>query len=142
MEEEEEEEREGRWPRGLPLLSICSSRRMSLSTLQMRLERLRSVERTVDRSVASSLRGTGTGALPVLPGAMATVTILSLNHGPSHPTVTLLSLNRVTLTVTVTVTVTLPSPRPLSPGSAQQLLQRRPGREAHSWHRRTCCSLS
>ena len=84
MGEEEEEEREGRWPRGLPLVSICSSRRMSLSTLQMRLERLRSVERTVDRSVASRLRGTGTGALPVLPGAMATVTRLSLHQGHGH----------------------------------------------------------
>ena len=60
--EEGKEGSEGRWPRADPVLSICSSIRMSLSTLDIRVERLRSVA-----PVPTDL-GTGTGAF--LPGGI------------------------------------------------------------------------
>ena len=60
--EEGKEGSEGRWPRADPVLSICSSIRMSLSTLDIRVDRLRSVS-----PVPTDL-GTGTGAF--LPGGI------------------------------------------------------------------------
>ena len=60
--EDGKEGSEGRWPRADPVLSICSSIRMSLSTLDIRVDRLRSVS-----PVPTDL-GTGIGAF--LPGGI------------------------------------------------------------------------